>query len=339
MQHESGIEYKVGLLMVGAVFLFATFVFVLGHFSLRGGYTLYADYDFSGNVQAGAPVKVSGITVGRVEDVVFMGGKIDPKSGRRVQVRVELWIEDRARDSIRGDAEFFINTAGVLGEQYVEIVPGKDWEAPHLAAGSVIVGVNPPRTDLVVARLYELLDLMTAVMREDRDKIATLITNAANAVDNVDKILVENRSKVGGLIDAVTGLANESREVLAKVDDGLDPRVLAKTLKDTDTLIVTAEKTLASSGPNADALMKEGTRVLGLATEARVERTLGAVDRAAVAADQAGALLGNANGLVSDVRAGKGSVGALLERRDVYDDVREMVRDLRRNPWKLIWKE
>jgi phospholipid/cholesterol/gamma-HCH transport system substrate-binding protein len=339
MQHESGIEYKVGLLMVGAVFLFAAFVFVLGHFSLRGGYTLYADYDFSGNVQAGAPVKVSGITVGRVEDVVFKGGKIDPKTNRRVQVRVELWIENRARDSIRGDAEFFINTAGVLGEQYVEIVPGKDWEAPPLAPGSVVVGVNPPRTDLVVARLYELLDLMTMVMREDKDKIATLITNAADAVDNVDKILVENRSKVGALVDAVTGLAIESREVLAKVDDSLDPRVLAKTLRDTDTLIVTAEKTLATSGPNADTLMKEGTRVLGLATEARVERTLGAVDKAAGAAQEASTLLGNANGMVTDIRAGKGSVGALLERSDVYEDVREMVRDLRRNPWKLIWKE
>lgn len=339
MQHESGIEYKVGLLMVGAAVLFAAFVFVLGHFSLRGGYTLYVDYDFSGNVQAGAPVKVSGITVGRVEDVVFKGGKFDEKEQRRVQVRVELWIEDRARDSIRSDAEFFINTAGVLGEQYVEIVPGKDWDAPPLPAGKVLVGVNPPRTDLVVARLYELLDLMTQVMREDRDKIATILTNAASAVDNVDKILVENRSKVGGLIDSVTGLANESRDVLAKVDESLDPRVLAKTIRDTDTLIVTAEKTLASTGPKTDALLTEGTRVLGLATEARVERTLVAVDHAGGAAAEARTLLGNANGMVGDLRQGKGSVGALLGSRELYEDIREMVRDLRRNPWKLIWKE
>ncbi len=339
MQHESGIEYKVGLLMVGAVFLFAAFVFVLGHFSLSGGYTVYVDYDFSGNVQAGAPVKVSGITVGRVKDVEFKGGKYDAKEQRRVQVRVELWIEDRARDSIRSDAEFFINTAGVLGEQYVEIVPGKNWDAPPLAAGKVIVGVNPPRTDLVVARLYELLDLMTAVMREDRDKIAMILTNAASAVDSVDKILLENRGKVGGLIDSVTGLANQSRDVLAKVDDGLDPRVLARTLQDADALIVTAEKTLASTGPRADALLGEGTRVLGLATEARVERTLAAVDQAGGAAAEARTLLGNANGMVGDLRTGKGSVGALLGSRELYEDIREMVRDLRRNPWKLIWKE
>lgn len=337
--HESGVEYKVGLLMVGAMILFAAFIFVLGKCSLSSGYTLYADYDYSGNVQPGAPVKVSGITVGRVEDVVFKGGKIDPGTGRRVHVRVELWIENRARESIRQDAELFINTAGVLGEQYVEIVPGDDWDTPPLAPGSIVVGVNPPRTDLVVARLYELLDLMTMVMREDKDKIALVLTNAAHAVDQVDAILVENRPRVGKLMDAVTGLALESTDVLAKVDQGLDPRVLDKTLRDTDALLVTAERTLGEVGPPATGVLKEGTRVLALATEGRVERALGAVDRAAVAADEAGALLRNANGAVTDLRQGKGSVGALFAKSEVYEDIREMVRDLRRNPWKLIWKE
>jgi phospholipid/cholesterol/gamma-HCH transport system substrate-binding protein len=256
-----------------------------------------------------------------------------------VQVRVELWIENRARDSIRQDAEMFINTAGVLGEQYVEIVPGDDWDAPPMAPGSIVVGVNPPRTDLVVARLYELLDLMTMVMREDKDKIALILTNAAHAVDQVDGILVENRPRVGKLMDAVTGLALESTDVLAKVDHGLDPRVLSKTMKDTDALIVTAEKTLAEVGPPASGVLKEGVRVLAMATDQRVERALGAVDKGAAAADEAATLLRNANGAVDDLRQGKGTVGAIFSKSEVYEDIREMVRDLRRNPWKLIWKE
>jgi phospholipid/cholesterol/gamma-HCH transport system substrate-binding protein len=338
-EHESGIEYKVGLLMVGAAALFAAFIFVLGHFSLRGGYTLYVDYDYSGNVQAGAPVKVSGISVGRVEGVDFLGGAIDPETKRRVQVRVEIWVEDRARDSIRRDAEFFVNTAGVLGEQYVEIVPGHDWTAPPLAANSIAVGVNPPRTDLVVARLYELLDLMSAVMRQHKDQIATMITHAADAVDHVDGILVENHARIGSLLEAVTGLAGEGQKVLAKVDGGLDSARLAKTLADADNLIVTVDKTVAEASPNANAMLREGVRVLGLATEDRVDRALVAVDRAGKAADTASSLLTNANGAVTDLRAGKGSIGALLTRMDVYADVREMVRDLKTNPWKLLWKE
>jgi phospholipid/cholesterol/gamma-HCH transport system substrate-binding protein len=338
-EHESGIEYKVGLLMVGAAVLFAAFIFVLGHFSLRGGFTMYVDYDYSGNVQAGAPVKVSGITVGRVEGVDFLGGAIDPETKRRTQVRVEIWVEDRAHDSIRHDAEFFINTAGVLGEQYVEIVPGKDWNAPRLPAGSIVVGVNPPRTDLVVARLYELLDLMSQVMRQHKDQIANMIAHAADAVDHVDGILVENHARIGGLLDSVTGLAVESQKVLAKVDGGLDSARLSKTIADADGLIVTTDHAIAGASPGANALLAEGVRVLGLATEGRVDRALVAVDRAGNAADAAGTLLTNTNGVVVDLRAGKGSIGALLTRMDVYADVREMVRDLKNNPWKLLWKE
>ncbi|HTJ45686.1 MAG TPA: MlaD family protein [Kofleriaceae bacterium] len=336
---DSGIEYKVGLLMVGAAALFAAFIFVLGHFSLRGGFTMYVDYDYSGNVQPGAPVKVSGITVGRVEGVDFLGGQIDPETKRRVQVRVEIWVEDRAHDSIRRDAEFFINTAGVLGEQYVEIVPGKDWNQERLPSGSIVVGVNPPRTDLVVARLYELLDLMSGVMRQHKDQIASMLVHAADAVDKVDQILVENHARVAGLIDSVTGLSNEGQKVLAKVNGGLDSARLAKTIADADSLIMTTDRAVADAAPSASALLKEGVRVLSIATVERVDRAMLAVDRAGVAAESAGTLLANTNGMVTDLRAGKGSIGAFLTRLDVYSDVREMVRDLKNNPWKLLWKE
>jgi len=88
---------------------------------LRGGYRLRVDFDFSGNLQSGAAVKISGIKIGKVEDVQFMGGAIDPETKRRVQVRVTAFVENRAHEAIRQNAEFFVNTQGVLGEQYLEI--------------------------------------------------------------------------------------------------------------------------------------------------------------------------------------------------------------------------
>ncbi len=336
---DSGIEYKVGVMMVSAALLFAGFIFVLGNFSLSDGYTIYVDYDFSGNVQPGAPVKVSGIKVGRVEEVEFRGGQIDPETGRRVQVRVELWIEDHARDSIRGDAEFFINTAGVLGEQYVEIVPGKDWEGPAIAPGTIVVGVNPPRTDLVVARLFELLDTLSDVMRKDRDKIRALISNSASAVDEVNRLLVDNRVHLGELIVEITALARQTNKTLAEVDRALEPEVVAASVRHADALLVTADRTLTEMTPPAQAFLAEATRVTATVTDARVERAIGAVDKAGAAAASARKLLDNSNGIVTDLRAGKGTAGALLSKTELYVDLREMMRDLRRNPWKFFWKE
>ena len=103
MQRERGLEFKVGLLILVSSAILIAFIFILGNFSLRSGFKIYVDYDYIGSLQPGAPVKVSGIKVGKVEAVDFLGGKEDPKlGGKRVQVRVTVWIEDRVRDSIRG---------------------------------------------------------------------------------------------------------------------------------------------------------------------------------------------------------------------------------------------
>src|SRR5262245_60929833 len=127
MARERGLEWKVGVLVIASLALLAGFLILLGNVSFAHGWRFFVDFDFSGNIQAGAPVKVSGIRVGKVEAVDFWGGEVDPKVGRRVQVRLRVWVEDRAKNAIRQDAEFFVNTAGVLGEQYLEVQPGS-WD-------------------------------------------------------------------------------------------------------------------------------------------------------------------------------------------------------------------
>ncbi|MCX5740955.1 MAG: MlaD family protein [Proteobacteria bacterium] len=343
MAKERGLEFKVGLLILIAGAILVGFIFVLGNFSFGSGFELKVDYAYVGSLQVGAPVKVSGIKVGKVTNVEFFGGREDAAIKQRVQVRVTAWIEDRAQDSIRQDAEFFINTAGVLGEQYLEIVPGHDWAHPAIAASSVVHDArvhDPPRTDLVVARLYEVLDGVSAVLRDDRQAIASLLSNGASAVAEVNDLLVKNRAAIGELIGNGADLAKEARTTLVKVNAGLgDGRPLATLVADADATINTARGTMTALTPSATALMSDATRVTGLITEQRIDKAINAADKAATAAGQAGGLIDNVNGLVTDLRNGKGTAGALLSRDELYSDLRELIRDLKRNPWKFFWKE
>jgi phospholipid/cholesterol/gamma-HCH transport system substrate-binding protein len=341
---ERGLEFKVGLLILLSSAILVAFIFVLGNFSLRSGFHIYVDYDYIGSLQAGAPVKVSGIKVGKVEDVVFFGGKEDPKIGKRVQVRLTVWIEDRVRDSIRRDAEFFINTAGVLGEQYLEIVPGRDWEHPPIAENAIIHGPpavhDPPRTDLVVARLYEVLDGVAEVLRDDRDAIKQMLANSANAVKEANDLLRNNRDKIAELIGNGSELAKEAKVTLSKLNSGLgDGRQIGTLVADADATLKAAQNTMTTLTPSAHALMVDATRVTAILTEQRIDKAIEAADKAATAAGKAGGLIDNVNGMVTDLRAGKGTAGALLARDDVYSDLRELIRDLKRNPWKFFWKE
>ena len=341
---ERGLEFKVGLLILVSSAIFLGLIFVLGNLSLSSGFTIHVDYDYVGSLQPGAPVKLSGIKVGKVKAVELFGGREDPAIHQRVQVRVTAWVEDRVSDAIRGDAEFFINTAGVLGEQYLEIVPGKDWDHPPIKPGTIVHDPHfvhdPPRTDLVVARLYEVLDGVSSVLRDDRDAIKHLLANGASAVAEVNQLLADNRAQIGELIGATTAVAKEGRTTLARVNAGLgDGRPVASLIASADGALATAKSSLQTLTPGAAALITDATRVTGLVTEQRLVGVDHALDSAATAASRAGALLDNANGAVTDLRAGKGTAGALLSRDELYTDLRELIRDLKRNPWKLFWKE
>src|SRR5580692_6406997 len=159
-----GLEFRVGLLVLVSTAILIGFIFVLGNFSLRSGFHVFVDYEYVGSLQPGAPIKVSGIKVGKVEAVDFYGGTVDDKLGKRVQVRVTAWIEERAHDAIREGAV-------IHGPPQVH---------------------DPPRTDLVVAKLYEVLDGVASVLHDDKDNIKNLLVNGADAVAEVDKLLVDN---------------------------------------------------------------------------------------------------------------------------------------------------
>jgi phospholipid/cholesterol/gamma-HCH transport system substrate-binding protein len=340
MARERGLEFRVGLLILIALTVLVGFVFVLGNFSLADGFTIRVHYQYSGNLQEGAPVKVAGIKVGKVRTVRFVGGQQLDDRGRRVQVLVEAWVEERARESIRRDARFFINTAGVLGEQYLEIVPGEDWDAPPLDPSRPVSGENPPRTDLLVSELQSVLENLSEVLREDKDVIRDLLASSASAVKEVNTLLVDNREQLGRLIGSTSELAEQAGQTLEKVNQGIgDPRVIRRTLEHADGLLVTAQGAITTVTPAAVTLLHDATRVTGIVTETRVDKAIAAADKAATAAVKAGGLIDNVDGMVTDLRKGKGTAGALLVKEEVYADLRELIRDLKRNPWKFFWKE
>jgi phospholipid/cholesterol/gamma-HCH transport system substrate-binding protein len=57
------------------------------------------------------------------------------------------------------------------------------------------------------------------------------------------------------------------------------------------------------------------------------------------AAKSAKSMAGDAQVLLERVKQGKGTAGALVRDEALYDDLSELVRDLKHNPWKLLWKQ
>lgn len=117
MRQTHAIELGTGLFVLlgfAALFFLVTQItnreFGLG----EGGYRLTAYFEQVGGLKPGAPVSMSGVTIGRVETIEYDFGQYRAKVTMRV---------DRRFDRIPDDSDAGILTAGLLGGQYVGITP------------------------------------------------------------------------------------------------------------------------------------------------------------------------------------------------------------------------
>ncbi|MCC6999615.1 MAG: MCE family protein [Deltaproteobacteria bacterium] len=336
---ERGLEIKVGAMILIALVLLGGFIFILGNFSLSDGYTVYASFRYSGNIHPGAPVKVSGIKVGKVKSVQFRGGKVSAKTGKREYVRLVVWLEDRVKDTVRQNAEFYVNTAGVLGEQYLEINPGT-FDQPAMPPGFEADGEDPPRTDLIVARLFDVLDGVSWVLKKNKEKITMLIEDSTSTVNTVNALLTENKAQISGLLQKAEGLTEQGAGLIGDLRKGIaNPARLSRTIANVESISATASRELPGVMNKANKTMDGVIRATGIIRPEDRDKILAALDQVTDLTKNVNGITRKVGGVVDHIRAGKGTAGAFVWDDAIYLDLKEMVRDLKRNPWKFLWKE
>ncbi|TEA77915.1 outer membrane lipid asymmetry maintenance protein MlaD [Allopusillimonas ginsengisoli] len=88
----------------------------MSSFSFSSTYQVTAHFDNLGGLKVRAPVKSSGVVVGRVSSIGF--------DNERYQAVATLDLEERYQ--FPDDSSASILTSGLLGEQYIGITPGGD---------------------------------------------------------------------------------------------------------------------------------------------------------------------------------------------------------------------
>ena len=75
---------------------------------------------------------------------------------------------------------------------------------------------------------------------------------------------------------------------------------------------------------------------IGPEEQKSLKSALGRLDDIAARAD--GTLV-KVDGLVEKIRRGEGTAGQILNDEEIYDDLKELIRDIKKHPWKLIWED
>ncbi len=122
MSRQKIIEIWVGALVLMSLVSLMVVAFKVSNFQGwkdRPTYSISALYMNVGGLKARAPVKISGVVVGRVVSIA-----IDPQT---FQARVIMDIY-KEFDNLSIDTSGSILTSGLLGDQYVALQPGGDEE-------------------------------------------------------------------------------------------------------------------------------------------------------------------------------------------------------------------
>jgi phospholipid/cholesterol/gamma-HCH transport system substrate-binding protein len=338
---QRSIEAKVGVLILIALGLLAAFIVIMGGLSFEPTFRVLIDFDNPGALQTGAPVKIAGVKIGRVSELQFRGGEIDPTTGEPVPtIRVVTELEAKYNKAIHDDSLWYITTQGVLGEQFLAVEPGSH-DRPLLQDGAVVHGVSPPRLDLLLSESYELLHKAYLSISKHEDKIEETFLGLHATLTGTGNFFKNNRDRLDTIVTNTEAITVEAQDTLKEAREryvsGPQAQRILDNLEHSTTTLDRDLGPLVSDSREVLTDVKKLSRAL--ASDEQIKR-YGQITRdVSTASVQAKQAATGANSLVTRVSRGQGTIGALLTDEAVYDDLQEMLRDLKHNPWKFFWRE
>ena len=151
-------------------------------------HTLRVAYNFAGGLEVGSPVRVMGIKVGKVGAIEFKPEQKMEGTGEEVKLLVTVEVDRAAWSTIRGDSQYFINLAGVIGEKFLEISAGTNAH-PEVNPGQMVRGEDPPRIDQLISQSYAVAGKILEFVTKNEGSMVQTLDTLNRLVINFDRAL------------------------------------------------------------------------------------------------------------------------------------------------------
>ena len=186
MSRESNLELKVGGFVLLAIVGLSFFVASITDLSfMEKGRSMQVIFTFANGLKEAAPVRLAGVEAGIVKGMKVF---VDEADGKKTKVRVNIFVNQGIE--IPSDSQVTINQLGLLGEKYVEIIPGRSPE--FLKENSVITGDDP----IPLEKITEKVSVLTDKMEKTIDGVNASLGDFQTIVASVK----EGKGTVGRLL-------------------------------------------------------------------------------------------------------------------------------------------
>jgi len=323
MKNQKSINFKVGLFALIAVSIFSMILFFLsGEQSyFEKSYTVKTSFKNTAGLIKGAAVRLSGVRIGAV---TYLGFATDPV-GDKV-INVTMLINKNGMGRLNPDAKATIKTEGLLGDKFIEILPGKE---PPLTVLPDTLSIESQTPIEFASIIGQSGDLMTNVISisESLDKIVKGIGEGKN---------LENINQTIASVKASSEALQKNMEAVAKGNGILHTMIYGPKDKSGEKLDENTLVKLNKTVTKLDKLLNQVNEGDG-ALHALVydEKLTGEVDTTlsnlSVASGELQETMANFNEISEMLRGGEGTLGALIIDPSVYDNLKGILGEADRS--------
>lgn len=341
-------KFRVGILGLIALFFVVLLVFLLtgGADWFQSKVPLHAYLSDASGLGSGAPVRINGITAGKVTSVA-LSGETNPA---RV-IKVDFQVDSNMLRQIPQDSVVSVGSDNLLGStKYLDVTKGTSPQ--HIEANATMKSENTQQFDQLVKQGFGVLDSAQAILVKINDVVdsiqngkgtigkflvdPTLYNDLANTVKQVQQLSATLNSKSGTLGALINDPAmyNQAQVLLKRVDD-----LTAGIQHGQGTLgqFVQNKKLyndLDDSVAQLNTMLKNLNAGKGSAGQLLTSNKL---------ANQLSSTLTKVNTTIDKINSGEGTIGQLLVNPQLYDsangtmrELNETLKSFRANPKKYL---
>jgi phospholipid/cholesterol/gamma-HCH transport system substrate-binding protein len=329
---ERVMQFRVGVFFLGALIAAAILLALFGKLpKYIGSYPVQVAFANAGGITKDTPVRKSGILIGRVGDIALTD------EDERVLVTLNI---QTGKTVYQNEIPFI--TRDLLGDTAVVFMPSKDRLARHvpIEAGAVIKGeysedptglkrtLQGPidtvqNTGVALSKASEQLGAAAKrvedILNEDAQRdTRDILRDAAKSLKVVQKILGDEKSQ------------NKLAEAVSKLPDTLDG--MNRTFARSDEML---RQFTERSGPDKKTPIERMVETIEM-----TQRTLrkfsepsesgkeAPADQIAAAMQNIGEITDLMRSIMSRINKGEGSLGALLNDRQLYDRLNKAAKNI-----------
>jgi phospholipid/cholesterol/gamma-HCH transport system substrate-binding protein len=316
-------EAKVGIFVLLGIVILTFFTFRVSKIGGIGekGYQLTVDFETAAGLEPKANVKMAGVPIGKLEEIKLV------ENNARLVLRIQEGIK------IPVDSVVSIQTQGLLGEKYVEILPGEETDKMLPPGGRVANTVPPANLDEIIRKVTLISEdlknfthtlAQTLGTEEGQKALADIIRNTRETTEVLRKVVTGNEERLNRILASVDTLSADLRDISSANKEDL--RVTIANLR-------SFSETLKTEAPGlARKLQEMSERVSGVVGENR-ENIRVSMENLKSASAKLDNTLESAGKVMARIERGEGTLGKLVSDNttvttlnDTLDGINRFVR-------------